>query len=112
MPSPPAAVTAAASAGVPTPPPITASWIGPRHPTRRVKTVSIREAQHMAKTSAALLVYRVRGDALEVLIVHPGGPFWAKKDAGAWSLPKGEYGDGEDPLTVARREFAEELGQP
>jgi predicted NUDIX family NTP pyrophosphohydrolase len=66
----------------------------------------------MAKTSAALLVYRRGGDGLEVLIVHPGGPFWAKKDDGAWSLPKGEYTDGEDPLTVARREFTEELGQP
>ena len=66
----------------------------------------------MSKTSAALLVYRTRADALEALIVHPGGPFWAKKDDGAWSLPKGEYTEGEDPLTVARREFAEELGQP
>jgi predicted NUDIX family NTP pyrophosphohydrolase len=65
----------------------------------------------MTRTSAALLLYRRRGDGLEVLIVHPGGPFWAKKDAGAWSLPKGEYGEGEDPLAVARREFAEELGQ-
>jgi predicted NUDIX family NTP pyrophosphohydrolase len=61
--------------------------------------------------SAALLVYRRSGAGLEVLIVHPGGPYWAKKDDGAWSLPKGEYVDGEDPLTVARREFAEELGQ-
>jgi predicted NUDIX family NTP pyrophosphohydrolase len=53
---------------------------------------------------------RVRG-ALEVLLVHPGGPFWAKKDAGAWSIPKGEYDpDNEDALTAARREFAEELG--
>jgi predicted NUDIX family NTP pyrophosphohydrolase len=66
----------------------------------------------MPKTSAALLVYRRRGDAVEVLLVHPGGPFWAKKDDGAWSLPKGEYSDGEDPLAAARREFAEELGQP
>ena len=66
----------------------------------------------MTRTSAALLVYRERGDGLEVLIVHPGGPFWAKKDDGAWSLPKGEYLEGEDPLSVARREFAEELGQP
>src|ERR1044071_5343092 len=106
MPSPPAAGSPAASGGVPAPPPITASWIGTRQPTRRVKVVSIREAQHMAKTSAALLVYRRRADALEVLIVHPGGPFWAKKDDGAWSLPKGEYTEGEDPLTVARREFA------
>jgi predicted NUDIX family NTP pyrophosphohydrolase len=66
----------------------------------------------MPKTSAALLVYRRRGDAFEVLLVHPGGPYWAKKDDGAWSLPKGEYTDGEDPLTVARREFTEELGRP
>jgi predicted NUDIX family NTP pyrophosphohydrolase len=52
---------------------------------------------------------RVRG-VLQLLLVHPGGPFWAKKDAGAWSVPKGEYGPGEDALTAARREFAEELG--
>lgn len=66
----------------------------------------------MAKTSAALLVWRRHGNEIEVVIVHPGGPFWAKKDDGAWSLPKGEYGDSEDPLTVARREFEEELDQP
>ena len=112
IPRPPAAVTAAASSGDDRPLLMTASWIGTRHPTRRVKAVSIREAHHMAKQSAALLVYRRRGAALEVVIVHPGGPYWAKKDDGAWSLPKGEYGEGEDPLTVARREFAEELGQP
>jgi predicted NUDIX family NTP pyrophosphohydrolase len=47
-----------------------------------------------------------------VLLVHPGGPFWAKKDAGAWSIPKGEYGDGEDPRVCAAREFEEELGTP
>jgi predicted NUDIX family NTP pyrophosphohydrolase len=47
---------------------------------------------------------------MEVLLVHPGGPFWARRDAGAWSIPKGEYSDGEDPLDAARREFAEELG--
>jgi predicted NUDIX family NTP pyrophosphohydrolase len=50
------------------------------------------------------------GDGLRVLLVHPGGPFWARKDLGAWSIPKGEYGDGEDALAVARREFSEELG--
>ncbi len=55
-------------------------------------------------------MYRGKGDALELLLVHPGGPFWAKKDAGAWSIPKGEYEEGEDPLEVAKREFAEELG--
>ena len=64
----------------------------------------------MPKRSAGLLLYRRAGDALEVLLVHPGGPFWAKKDDGAWSIPKGEYDDGEDPLAVAKREFAEEVG--
>ncbi len=55
-------------------------------------------------------MYRQGGDALEVFLVHPGGPFWAKKDAGAWSIPKGEYAEGEEPLAAARREFAEETG--
>ena len=57
-------------------------------------------------------MHRGRGDALEVLLVHPGGPAWAKRDRGAWSIPKGEYVAGEDPLKAARREFEEELGQP
>jgi predicted NUDIX family NTP pyrophosphohydrolase len=61
------------------------------------------------KTSAGLLLYR-RHAELEVFLVHPGGPFWAKKDAGAWSLPKGEIGEGEDPLEAAKREFTEETG--
>src|SRR5688572_22335149 len=52
------------------------------------------------------------GVGIEVLLVHPGGPFWAKKDAGAWSIPKGEYAEGADPLDTARREFEEELGVP
>ena len=66
-----------------------------------------------AKRSAGILLHRRSGDgALEVLLVHPGGPFWAKKDLGAWSIPKGEYQDGEDALAAARREFAEELGSP
>ena len=64
----------------------------------------------MPKTSAGLLVFRRAGDAIEVLLVHPGGPFWARKDDGAWSVPKGEYEPGEDPLAVAKREFEEELG--
>src|SRR5882762_11565896 len=64
----------------------------------------------MATVSAGILMYR-RGDAgLVVLLVHPGGPFWRNRDLGAWSVPKGELGDGEDPETAARREFAEELG--
>jgi predicted NUDIX family NTP pyrophosphohydrolase len=57
-----------------------------------------------------LLLYRRTGAGVEVLLVHPGGPFWARKDLGSWSVPKGEYDEGEDPLTVARREFDEELG--
>src|SRR5947209_4070866 len=55
----------------------------------------------MAKRSAGLLLYRRRGTSIEVFLVHPGGPFWAKKDVGAWSIPKGEYVDGEDPLSAA-----------
>ena len=65
----------------------------------------------MRKLSAGLLLYRNCDDTVEVLIGHPGGPFWAKKDEGAWSIPKGEYADGEDPWDAARREFAEELGK-
>lgn len=65
----------------------------------------------MPKLSAGLLLYRVFDASVEVLIAHPGGPFWAKKDEGAWSIPKGEYTDGEDPWQAARREFIEELGK-
>ncbi len=68
----------------------------------------------MAKLSAGVLVYRPRKAGspvvVEVLIAHPGGPFWARKDDGVWSIPKGEYADGEDPWGAAQREFAEELG--
>jgi len=63
----------------------------------------------MAKQSAGILVYRIHQGGLQVLLVHPGGPFWVKKDAGAWTVPKGEF-DGEDPLSAARREFLEETG--
>jgi predicted NUDIX family NTP pyrophosphohydrolase len=68
----------------------------------------------MPKRSAALLLYRQehRDRPAEVLLVHPGGPFWARKDTGSWSIPKGEYGDGEEPLAAARREFQEEVGIP
>ena len=62
------------------------------------------------RRSAGLLVHREREAGREVLLVHPGGPMWAKRDAGAWSIPKGEYASGEDPLAAARREFEEELG--
>lgn len=62
------------------------------------------------KLSAGILLYRMSDDTVEVLIAHMGGPFWERKDAGAWSIPKGEYEDGEDPFVVACREFEEELG--
>src|SRR3954454_21785584 len=62
----------------------------------------------MPSKSAGIIAYRERGE-LEVLLVHPGGPFWRNKDLGAWSIPKGEYADGEDADIAARREFAEEL---
>ncbi len=62
--------------------------------------------------SAGLLPFRHRDGVLEVFLVHPGGPFWAGKDAGVWSLAKGEYGPGEDPLEAAKREFQEETGFP
>jgi predicted NUDIX family NTP pyrophosphohydrolase len=64
----------------------------------------------VARVSAGLLLYRRSAGALEVFLVHPGGPFWARKDAGAWSIAKGEIGLEEDPLAAARREFAEETG--
>jgi predicted NUDIX family NTP pyrophosphohydrolase len=62
--------------------------------------------------SAGVLLYRPSEAGLEVLLGHPGGPFWARKDDGAWSIPKGEYGEDEPPLAAATREFAEELGSP
>lgn len=66
----------------------------------------------MPRVSAGILLYRDGPDGdVEVLLVHPGGPFWARKDAGAWSIPKGEYDEGEDPAARAEEEFAEELGQ-
>ena len=63
-----------------------------------------------AKQSAGLLMFRETGQLHEVFLVHPGGPYWAKKDAGAWTVPKGEYDDGEESLGAARREFTEETG--
>jgi predicted NUDIX family NTP pyrophosphohydrolase len=64
----------------------------------------------MPKRSAGLLIYRRKNHGTEVFLAHPGGPFWAKKDLNAWSIPKGEYGSGEDPLAAAKREFEEETG--
>jgi predicted NUDIX family NTP pyrophosphohydrolase len=65
----------------------------------------------MKKQSAGVLLFRRKDNNIEVLLGHPGGPFWKNKDAGAWSIPKGEYEPDEDPLVAARREFAEETGQ-
>jgi predicted NUDIX family NTP pyrophosphohydrolase len=65
----------------------------------------------MKKQSAGILLYRLTNGYPEVMLVHPGGPFWAKKDLGGWSIPKGEFTDDENPLTVAKREFQEETGQ-
>lgn len=64
------------------------------------------------RKSAGLLLFRETSGPLEVLLVHPGGPFWSRKDEGAWSIPKGELGEGEDPLEAAKREFEEEMGSP
>jgi predicted NUDIX family NTP pyrophosphohydrolase len=64
----------------------------------------------MPKRSAGILMFRRGAQGLEVLLVHPGGPFWARKDLGAWSIPKGEYSEGDEPLATAIREFAEETG--
>lgn len=73
----------------------------------RPRSVSV---QVVAATSAGILIHRRRGDSLEVLLVHPGGPFWAKKDEGAWSIPKGEVDAGEERRSCALRELDEELG--
>lgn len=70
----------------------------------------VLEKDMPSKRSAGLLVYRRRNGSLEVFLVHPGGPFWAKKDEGAWSVPKGEIAEDEEPLKAARREFFEETG--
>ncbi|MEP7375734.1 MAG: NUDIX domain-containing protein [Chitinophagaceae bacterium] len=64
----------------------------------------------MIKKSAGILLYRFHNNLTEVLLVHPGGPFWAKKDLGAWSIPKGEFGPGANPLDAAKRELEEETG--
>jgi predicted NUDIX family NTP pyrophosphohydrolase len=63
-------------------------------------------------SSAGIVLYRRHDEGIEILLGHMGGPYWARKDDGAWSIPKGEYDDDEQPLAAARREFAEELGHP
>jgi predicted NUDIX family NTP pyrophosphohydrolase len=65
----------------------------------------------MMRKSAGLVVYRFTHKEIEIFLVHPGGPYWKGKEIGAWSIPKGEFSDNEEPLTAARREFAEETGQ-
>jgi predicted NUDIX family NTP pyrophosphohydrolase len=65
----------------------------------------------VSKKSAGFLLFRFIADQLEVLLVHPGGPFWSKRDDGAWSIPKGEFNESEDPLEAAKREFEEEIGK-
>jgi predicted NUDIX family NTP pyrophosphohydrolase len=75
------------------------------------KSPAVQKAKTMRSTkSAGVLLYRRRGEMLEVFLVHPGGPYWARKDDGAWSIPKGEYATGDDALAAARREFKEETG--
>jgi len=74
------------------------------------KSKTIPKAGARSRKSAGLLLFRHRGDVTEVFLVHPGGPFWAKKDDGAWSIPKGEFAEGEEPLDAAKREFREETG--
>ena len=64
----------------------------------------------MSRASAGLVEFRIRDGRLQILLVHPGGPYFKNKDEGAWSIPKGEYGDDEDPLAAAKREFSEEIG--
>jgi predicted NUDIX family NTP pyrophosphohydrolase len=72
----------------------------------------VGDYKRVARKSAGLLLFRRTPAGIEVLLVHPGGPLWAKKDEGAWSIPKGEIDADEDPLAAARREFGEELGSP
>ena len=72
----------------------------------------VGDYRRVARTSAGLLLFRRTSAGVEVLLVHPGGPLWGKKDEGAWSIPKGEIDADEDPLAAARREFEEELGSP
>ena len=76
----------------------------------RLRSIAATQSRPMPQRSAGILLFRRKGRAIEVLLVHPGGPFWASKDNGAWGIPKGGYEPGEDPLAAAKREFAEETG--
>ena len=76
-----------------------------------VTTTGVIEDGTMPQQSAGLLMFRRIDGAIEVLLIHPGGPYWARKDEGAWSIPKGLFEEGEDALAAARREFEEETGQ-
>src|SRR5215471_11369573 len=76
----------------------------------RVGAAHVKKRRVRRRMSAGLLLYREKAGCVDVLLVHPGGPFWERKDDGAWSIPKGEFGDDEEPLEAARREFAEEIG--
>jgi predicted NUDIX family NTP pyrophosphohydrolase len=78
--------------------------------TREVKSEPTGPRHRGSKQSAGILLYRVSGTAIEVLLAHPGGPFWRRRDDGSWTIPKGEVEPGEDTLIAARREFAEETG--
>ena len=83
----------------------------PSKSSRRGNMSSLPSASRRQTRSAGILLHRRRGERLEVLLVHPGGPFWARRDEGVWGIPKGEYEpQEEDPLAAARREFEEELG--
>src|SRR4030081_3532074 len=81
-------------------------------PARRPLLPGMKQAPKRSIQSAGLILYRQRGGKLEVLLVHPGGPFWQRRDEGVWSIPKGEFDDNEVGIDVARREFQEELGTP
>jgi predicted NUDIX family NTP pyrophosphohydrolase len=83
----------------------------PQHCTGHLRDAKGENAG-MPPQSAGILLYRLRSGAPDVLLVHPGGPFWARKDLGAWSIPKGELFPGEEPLEAARREWLEEIGSP
>src|SRR5438105_10507018 len=85
-------------------------WQTAFHPRPSPLLYNSRRGRRGMTRSAGLLLFRRRGPEFEFFLVHPGGPFWAKKDVGAWSIPKGLYEKGEPPLEAAKREFAEETG--